>query len=202
MALSRPSMRVHVPGALVLGLVALTLAGCTGAGPAATPRITPGTSASPRTVNVIAKEWTFLPPVVDLVPGETVRLQVVNGGTEIHEAVFGGQPVQAAWEAAERAAAGAPPGPTPAVSVPPEVAGLRVVVRSGERADVLWTVPSSPPLAPDAFVVGCHIPGHYEQGMVVPVRWLGLDGRPLPAPGTPAAPRQPGSGHPSADASS
>ncbi len=136
-------------------------------------------------MNVIAKEWTFLPGVVDLVPGETVRLQVVNGGTEIHEAVFGGQSIQAAWEVAERAAAGAPPGPTPVVSVPPDVAGLRVVVRSGERADVLWTVPSPPP-PPDAFVVGCHIPGHYDQGMVVPVRWVGRDGVPLATPAAPS----------------
>jgi uncharacterized cupredoxin-like copper-binding protein len=185
---SRRSWRRRAPRSVVPALVALVVlvaGACAGASPAGTPTITPGTSGAPRTVNVIAKEWTFLPPVVDLVPGETVRLQVVNGGTEIHEAVFGGGRVQAAWEVAERAAAGAPPGPTPVVSVPPDVAGLRIVVRSGERADVLWAVPPSPPAAPDAFVVGCHIPGHYEQGMVVPVRWVGQDGRPLPT--SPAA---------------
>ena len=49
--------------------------------------------------------------------------------------------VQDAWEVAEAATVGAPPGPTPVVSVPPEVAGLRVVVRSGERVDIVWTVP-------------------------------------------------------------
>jgi uncharacterized cupredoxin-like copper-binding protein len=195
---SRALPRRRAPRALALTFVALTVAACAGAGPAATPTITPGTSASPRTVNLIAKEWTFLPPVVDLVPGETVRLQVVNGGTEVHEAVFGGGSVQAAWEAAERTAAGAPPGPTPAISVPPAVSGLRIVVRSGERADVLWTVPPSPPSPPDAFVVGCHIPGHYEQGMVVPVRWVGPDGRPLP---TPAPPDAPASSRPPPDAS-
>ena len=130
---------------------------------------------------MITKEWTFVPPVVDLVPGETVVLHVVNGGTEVHEAVFGGPDVQAAWEAAEAAVAGAPPGPTPQVSVPPAVSGLRVVVPSGERVDVTWTVPREGPDTPGAFVVGCHIPGHWAQGMVVPVRWVGPDGRPLPS---------------------
>ena len=43
--------------------------------------------------------------------------------------------------AAEAATVGGPPGPTPVVSVPPEVSGLRVVVRSGELVDVRWTVP-------------------------------------------------------------
>ena len=37
----------------------------------------------------------------------------------------GDEAVQTAWEAAEAAVEGAPPGPTPVVSVPPELAGLR-----------------------------------------------------------------------------
>jgi uncharacterized cupredoxin-like copper-binding protein len=146
-----------------------------------TPPIRPGTSGAPREVNVIARDYHFLPDPVDLVPGETVVLHVVNGGLEIHEAVFGDARVQAAWEAAEAATVGAPPGPTPAISVPPDVAGLRVVVRSGERADVTWTVPADGPTT-TGFVIGCHIPGHWERGMVVPVRWVGADGTPLPSP--------------------
>ena len=159
------------------------LAGCAPQ-PAATPRITPGTGAQPRELNLIAKEWTFVPPAVDLVAGETVVLHFVNGGTEVHEAVFGGPDVQAAWGAAEAAVAGAPPGPTPAVSVPPSVAGLRVVARSGERVDVTWTVPLDGPDTAGGFLVGCHIPGHYEAGMAVPVRWIGPDGEPLATPRT------------------
>ena len=64
----------------------------------------------------------------------------------------------------------APPGPTPVVSVPPDVAGLRVVVTSGERVDVVWTVPASG--ADGAWFVACHIADHYERGMVIPVRWV------------------------------
>ena len=179
MPVPRPAVMRRV--AAVCVVVTLSAAACGGT-PGATPRITPGTAGAPRAVNVIAKEWTFVPPVVDLVPGEQVVLHLVNGGTEPHEWVFGDARVQAAWEAAEAAVAGAPPGPTPVVSVPPDVAGLRVTARSGERVDVAWTVPADGP-ARQGFIVGCHIPGHFERGMVVPVRWIGRDGQPLPSDG-------------------
>src|SRR5687767_14893707 len=165
------SRRVKLSATLLAAVMALTLTACQSA-PAATPRITPGTSAAPREVNVIAKEWTYLPSTVDLVPGETVVLHLLNGGTETHEWVFGDERVQAAWEAAEAAVAGAPPGPTPVVSVPPDVAGLRVSARSGERVDMTWQVPADGP-AQAGFLVACHIPGHLENGMAVPVRWVG-----------------------------
>ncbi len=74
-----------------------------------------------------------------------------------------------AWETAEAATVGHPPGPTPAVSVPPDVAGVRIVVQSGERRDVVWTVPEDPAEVA-ALIFGCHIPGHYAKGMWVPVR--------------------------------
>lgn len=127
-----------------------------------------GTSALPREVNVVAKDYEFVPPEIDLVPGETVLFHLLNGGLAVHEVVIGDQRVQDAWEAAEAATVDAPPGPTPVVSVPPDVAGLRVVLLSGQRVDVRWTVPvdvaASAPL-----IVGCHIPGHYARGMHVPV---------------------------------
>jgi uncharacterized cupredoxin-like copper-binding protein len=145
------------------------LAGCDAAQPAATPAIVAGTVASPREVNIIAKDWVFLPDHVDLVPGETVLLHVVNGGLDVHEAVIGSPPVQDAWELAEAAAAGGPPGPTPVVSVASDVAGLRIVVTSGQRVDATWTVPAAPG---GGLVVGCHIPGHWAKGMVVPVRFV------------------------------
>jgi uncharacterized cupredoxin-like copper-binding protein len=162
--------------------IAAAVAGCD-AGTAATPAITPGTVAAPREVNVIAKDYSFLPSVIDLVPGETVELHVLNGGVLVHEAVFGGPDVQAAWEAAEAAVADPPPGPTPTVTVAADVAGLRVVATSGQRVDITWVVPIDGPATPGGFLVGCHIPGHYAQGMVVPVRWVGRDGRPLESPG-------------------
>jgi FtsP/CotA-like multicopper oxidase with cupredoxin domain len=129
----------------------------------------PGSSVAPREVNIVMKDWVFLPDPVDVIPGETVLLHVVNGGLEIHEAVIGSLAVQDAWEAAEAAAANPPPGPTPLVSVPPEMAGIRIVVASGQRVDVAWTVPADPAIA-RALVLGCHIPDHWAKGMRAAVR--------------------------------
>jgi uncharacterized cupredoxin-like copper-binding protein len=147
----------------------IALAGCGTGSPPARPPIIPGTSVDPREVNIIAKDWVFLPDRVDVVPGETVLLHVINGGLDVHEAVIGDGAVQDAWEAAEAATVGSPPGPTPRVSVPPGVAGLRIVVASGQRVDLTWTVPAS---SPTGLVVGCHIPGHWAKGMVVPINLI------------------------------
>lgn len=167
------SQRFHVVPRRVLAVAAsVAFAACSGA-PAGTPPITPGVPGAPREVIIVAHDDRFSPSVVDLVSGETIVLRVVNSGLETHEAIIGDDAVQTAWEAAEAAVAGAPPGPTPAVSVPPESAGLRVVVRSGERADVVWTVPDTPGL-----IVGCHIPGHYLRGMRSPVRLVVPGGPP------------------------
>lgn len=158
-----------VPTLAVLALLpAALMAACTG-GPATTPPVTPGTSASPRNVNVVARDYTFSPPVVDVVPGETVVLHLINGGLEPHEVIVGDQRVQDAWEMAEADLPPTRPGVTPAVSVPPGLSGLRYVVRSGERVDVTWTVPLDP-LIVTGLIVGCHIAGHYARGMHVPVR--------------------------------
>jgi len=162
-------------GALVGLMLAFTvLVACEqGSAPATTP-IVPGDVDAPREVNIIAKDYQFLPETLELIPGETVLLHVINGGLEIHEAIIGDVDVQDAWEVAEAAVAGAPPGPTPLVSVPPDVAGLRIVVRSGERVDAVWTVPAVPgPGVPGELIVGCHIPGHWERGMRIPVRPIG-----------------------------
>jgi uncharacterized cupredoxin-like copper-binding protein len=154
-----------------IGIALVIAAACEAGPPPSTPSIVPGASGSPREVNLIAKDYSFLPDALDLAPGETVLLHVINGGLEVHEAVIGDARVQDAWEVAEAATVGAPPGPTPVVSVPPDVAGLRIVVRSGERVDVVWTVPAVTPSA--AWEVGCHIPGHWARGMRIPVRWVG-----------------------------
>ena len=167
-----PLVRRQVRPLVALGLVVAVAAACGSATAPATPRPVAGSSDAPREVNIIAKDRSFLPDVVDFIPGETVLLHVINGGLEVHEAVIGDASVQDAWEAAEAATEGAPPGPTPVVSVPPDVAGIRVVVQSGERVDLVWTVPSDAAAGEEPWVVGCHIPGHWEAGMVVPVRWV------------------------------
>ena len=164
----RPSPRRFLT-VLLLGLAAVLGAGCESADPVVTPKPEPGTADRPRAVNVVMRDYLYVPDPVDLVPGETIRLQVVNGGLDWHEIVVGDQAVQDAWEIAEAATVDAPPGPTPAVSVPPGTGGLRLVVASGGRADVVWTVPEDPAEVA-RLIVGCHIPGHYARGMRAAVR--------------------------------
>jgi uncharacterized cupredoxin-like copper-binding protein len=169
-AAPRATARLPPVSRLVIAIACLVVvAGCDAGSPPPTPAITPGSSSAPREVNIIAKDWLFLPDRVDVVPGETVLLHVINGGLDLHEVVIGETPVQDAWEVAEAATVGSPPGPTPLVSVPPDVAGLRIVVASGQRVDVVWTVPAAPV---PGLVVGCHIPGHRAKGMVVPVHFV------------------------------
>ena len=168
-------------------IATLAVAGCDGA-TAATPAVTPGTADHPRTVIILAKDYTYVPAVLDLVPGESVLFQIVNGGLAIHEVVIGTLEVQDAWESAEAATVDAPPGPTPVVSVPPDRAGFRVVVASGQRVDVAWTVPSREAVSTAAWLVGCHIPGHWAEGMVVPIRFIDQAGQPLATEGPPRQP--------------
>ena len=177
-AVSSATPRLRVVATFPIAVLAALIAvACDAGAPPATPPISPGSSTAPREVNLIARDYVFVPDAVDLAPGETVLLHVINGGLEVHEAVIGDTSVQDAWEVAEAATAGTPPGPTPIVSVPPGVAGVRIVVRSGERVDVVWTVPVEAPRTTTPWVVGCHIPGHWARGMQVPVRWVPAAGR-------------------------
>ena len=145
-------------------IASLALGACDAGAPAVTPRITPGTSSAPREVNIIARDYAYVPPTVDLVPGETVILHVINGGLEIHEAIVGDMKSQLAWEAAEEATVGHPPGPTPFVPDPAGFDGVRVVVGSGQRLDVTWTVPVDAASAARRLVCRVSHPGALGQG--------------------------------------
>lgn len=180
-----PRLRRHSrpvsPARLALVVLALSggslaAAACTSA-PAATPPVTPGSSSAPRSVNIVMRDYGYVPPVVDLVPGETVTLHVINGGLEIHEAILGDMTTQLAWESAEEKFVNPPPGPTPFVSPPADFTGVRAVAGSGQLVDVTWTVPLDAASVP--WFVGCHIPGHWAKGMVVPIRWVDASGVPI-----------------------
>jgi uncharacterized cupredoxin-like copper-binding protein len=148
-----------------LGLaVALVIIGATLAGsPAPPPQISdPGTLESPRPVNVILRDYRFDPTPLYLVPGEVVRLNVLNGGLVEHELVLGDAAFSAAWESADAAAT--PPAPfatPPPASIDPGLVGLRLVLPSGGSTVVDYRVPSGTPLE-----LICHLPGHAERGMV------------------------------------
>jgi uncharacterized cupredoxin-like copper-binding protein len=175
--------------AALAGAAALSLAACDAGAPGATPPITPGTSAQPREVNIVARDYAYVPSTVDLHPGETVLIHLINGGLVVHEAVLGDMNAQLAWENAEAPFADAPPGPTPLVPGPSGFEGTRIVVNSGQRLDVMWTVPEDAAQAVSGWFVGCHIPGHWQKGMVVPVRFVDAAGKPIasvpPASGLP-----------------
>jgi uncharacterized cupredoxin-like copper-binding protein len=121
-----------------------------------------GTAGSPRDVTVIMRDYRFDPTPVVLVPGETVRFTILNGGLVAHDLVIGDGSVQRAWHEADAAAT--PPAllaTAPPASVPPGTGGLRVLLDSGQQAVVDYVVPTDQQLA-----LLCHIPGHIEKGMV------------------------------------
>jgi uncharacterized cupredoxin-like copper-binding protein len=121
-----------------------------------------GTVGTPRDVTVIMRDYRFDPTPVVLVPGETVRFTIFNGGLVEHDFVIGSEAVQRAWHEADAAAT--PPSllaAAPPASVPPGTGGLRVLLESGQQAVVEYTVPADEQLA-----LLCHIPGHIEKGMV------------------------------------
>ena len=123
---------------------------------------TAGTPEQPREVAVIMRDFRFDPTPFVLVPGETVRITVLNGGLIEHDLVLGDQSVQDAWAYADAAAT--PPSllaTAPPASVSPDTGGIRVLLGSGQEAIVEYTVPDSGELQ-----MLCHIPGHIEEGMI------------------------------------
>jgi uncharacterized cupredoxin-like copper-binding protein len=121
-----------------------------------------GTDAAPRQVNVILRDYRFLPTPIVLVRGETVRFELINGGLQPHEFVLGDVAVQQAWASAHALAT--PPGPFathPPASVAAGTAGLRVMLGSGDSTSVVYRVPHGSELE-----LVCHLPGHVAEGMV------------------------------------
>jgi uncharacterized cupredoxin-like copper-binding protein len=111
------------------------------------------------------RDYLFLPGSLSLVPGETVRFNVINGGLLPHEFALGDAAVQQAWASADAVAT--PPvlaATPPPASVRPEVAGLRIYLRSGEQQTVTYVVPERGEL-----MLACNIPGHVSEGMVATV---------------------------------
>lgn len=154
-------MVLIVGAALAISLVLLgaTLAGAPPPTPA--PSEQPGTDVAPRDVNVIMRDYHFDPSPVYLFAGETIRLNVFNGGLVDHELVLGDAGVQQAWTDANAAAT--PPAPfatAPPASVDPSVGGLRIFLVSGGSTSVIYHVPGSGTLE-----LMCHLPGHLERGM-------------------------------------
>lgn len=169
-----------VVGFLVVAVILVLIGAERSAAPAPSVSIArPGTSAEPRDVVVIMRDYLFDPTPLVLVPGETVRMTVFDAGLQPHELVLGDARVQEAWAAAHAAAT--PPAPfatPPPASVPPTTGGLRVWVGSGDRTTVVWTVPAEGDL-----LLMCHLPGHIAQGMVGRVELRSGPDAPAVSPG-------------------
>lgn len=150
-------------GGLAIALVLVYIGGRLDAAPGPTPDLShPGTADQPRPVTVIMRDYVFNPTPLYLVPGETVKFTVINGGLLPHEFVLGDAAVQGAWAAANAVAS--PPGPlasAPPASVPPGTGGIELVLKPGQQSQVLYTVPGAEQLQ-----LMCHLPGHVEHGMV------------------------------------
>jgi uncharacterized cupredoxin-like copper-binding protein len=94
----------------------------------------------------------FDPSLVSVEMGETIEFQVSNPGTVAHEFVIGDEPFQEAHEdeMAEMEGDMLPPDEVYAIGLEP-----------GETRSIAWT------FSADGVVeYGCHVPGHYDAGMV------------------------------------
>lgn len=152
-----------VIGGLTLAVTLVLLAAAAAQQRVPAPAIErPGTVDAPRELNVIMRDYAFVPSPITVVRGETVRFNIVNGGLVPHELVLGDARIQDAWQSADAAAT--PPGPfatAPAASVAAADAGLRVVLASGAQVQVAFRVPAAGDLS-----LVCHLPGHAQRGMV------------------------------------
>ena len=112
------------------------------------------------------KDWIFLPDPVDVVPGETVLLHVVNGGLEIHEARHRrpGRPGRLGGRRGRDDRRAARPDAASSAS-PPD--GRRHPGRRPVRASGSTSPGPCRPTAADVakLLLGCHIPGHWAKGM-------------------------------------
>ena len=130
--------------------------------PVASPPIgSPGTSAAPRLVTVIMRDYHFDPTPLHLFAGETVALTVLNAGMVEHELVLGDEAVQSAWAQADAVATPAAPFATaPPASAPAGTGGVRVILPSGGQSTVVYVVPQK------QLMLVCNLPGHQERGMI------------------------------------
>ncbi|HEV2755784.1 MAG TPA: plastocyanin/azurin family copper-binding protein [Actinomycetota bacterium] len=102
-----------------------------------------------RTVEVAATApFRFDPEDLELNTGETVTFVISNDDDVVHEFVLGDRDYQDAHE--EEMAAGAM-----------HHEGNAVTVAPGDTEELTWTFPAA-----GEVLYGCHVAGHYDQGMV------------------------------------
>lgn len=95
-------------------------------------------------------ELRFDPAEITVEAGETVTFRVVNDGRVLHDFTLGDQPTQDDHEAEMS-------GGMSGGHDEPNV----ITLEPGESGDTTWRFTSHPPI-----LYGCHVPGHYDAGMV------------------------------------
>jgi len=114
----------------------------------------PAPGGGVRTIEVRARdEFAFEPPEVDVRAGETVRFVVTNEGEQPHEFVLGDEAVQQEHEGQMDGSmdhGAMDMGDMPALELAP-----------GETEEATVTFRE-----PGEVRFGCHVPGHYDAGMV------------------------------------
>jgi len=96
-------------------------------------------------------ELRFEPDSIEVSVGETVTFRVTNAGQLLHDFTLGDEAAQAEHEA-EMAESVAEAG-----HAEPNV----LTLDGGETGELTWRF-----TAPATMLYGCHVPGHYDAGMV------------------------------------
>lgn len=106
-----------------------------------------------RTVEVRALDTRkYEPTEIRVQPGETVTIRVTNTATSLHEFYLGSEKQHEDHEK-EMAAMG-----DAEMKMADEA--NRIFMEAGETKQVTWTFPES-----GSVIYGCHMPGHFAQGM-------------------------------------
>lgn len=111
----------------------------------------PPTSPPTRDIRIaMTKGFAYTPDRVEVAAGETVRFEVTNRDTVPHEFVLGVKEYQQVHDS--QASSG---------GVPHDYSPYSVHVRPGETRSLDWTFDQ-----PGEVLYACHVPGHYDRGMI------------------------------------
>jgi uncharacterized cupredoxin-like copper-binding protein len=116
------------------------------------------TARADRTVVITMRDNHFEPDDVDVDVDETIAFRFVNRGKNRHDAFFGDADAQAAHE--EEMRANDDGGHDAHMS---EGTGA-AIVEPGKSATIVRTFDRGPNV-----LIGCHEPGHYEDGMIATI---------------------------------
>jgi uncharacterized cupredoxin-like copper-binding protein len=141
---------MKIMGALVTALLAFTAC--------ATPTESENPDAD-RTVAIQMRDNHFEPDELEVRRGQTVSFRFVNRGSNRHDAFIGDEDAQEEHEMEARLADDAEHGGEHAAEEEDAI-----TLEPGDRGDLTFRFAER-----GEILIGCHEPGHYEDGMVVTV---------------------------------